>query len=114
MTARGPAMIPTWLGINEPATRLADMPPLTSALAASYAGRYRSEELDTWSDVQARGDTVQVRTRWGAWTNLEPMARDRFSAAGARVEFDRDKAGRVTGYRVSQARTRNVGFSRVR
>ena len=114
MTATGPAMIPTWLGINEPSTRLADMPALTSALAASYAGRYRSEELDTWSDVQARGDTVQVRTRWGAWTNLEPMARDRFSAAGARVEFDRDKAGRVTGYRVSQARTRNVGFSRVR
>ena len=114
MTAKGPAMIPTWLGINEPSTRLADVPALTSALAASYTGRYRSEELDTWSDVQARGDTVQIRTRWADWTNLEPMARDRFSAAGTRVEFDRDKAGRVTGYRTSQARTRNVGFVKVR
>ena len=113
-TAKGPGLIATGMGATEPSPRLGAVPVLAPATAAGYAGRYRSEELDTWADVEAKSDTVKARTRWGEWRNLEPVANDLFVVAGVRVEFDRDKAGRVTGYRMSQARTRNVGFTKVR
>lgn len=102
------------LGTPLSAARLAPAPALTAAAAAAYAGRYTSAELDTWAVVQARGDTLVARTRWGPWLPLQSIAPDMFVVAGARVEFTRGRGGVVTGYTVSQVRTRNVGFVRVR
>jgi hypothetical protein len=102
------------LGTPLSAARLAPAPALTAAAAAAYVGRYTSGELDTWAVVQARGDTLVARTRWGPWLPLQPIAPDMFVVAGARVEFTRGRGGAVTGYTVSQVRTRNVGFVRSR
>ena len=62
--------------------------------------------------IEVKGDTLRARTRWDQWRVLAPIAKDRFAAAGARVQFDRDRAGKITGYRLSAARTQNVVFVR--
>jgi CubicO group peptidase (beta-lactamase class C family) len=112
--AAGPTLRTSALGMPAPVARLAPMPAFTASQATAYAGRYTSEELDTWAVVQARGDTLMVRTRWGPWLPLQPIAPDLFTVAGTRVAFTRARGGAVNGYAVSQARTRNVGFVRSR
>ena len=62
--------------------------------------------------IEAKGDSLRARTRWAAWVTLQPIAKDRFGGAGSRVEFEWDRAGKVTGYRVSAGRMQNVGFVR--
>jgi len=111
-TPNGPTVVTEALGMWAPALRLANAPALTPAEAASYAGRYRSDELDTWATVRAEGATVQARVRWGPWQTLQPLVRDVFTGQGVRVEFSRDRRGAVTGFALSQVRTRNVGFVR--
>lgn len=113
-TPNGPTVVTEALGMWAPALRLANAPALTPAEAASYAGRYRSDELDTWATVRAEGATVQARVRWGPWQPLQPLVRDVFTGQGVRVEFSRDRRGAVTGFALSQVRTRNVGFVRDR
>ncbi len=111
-TPTGPALWSVATGPSEAAPRLGPEPKYSTVDLQSYAGRYASDELDTWAVVEARGDTLRARTRWGPWVALEPIQKDRFSAAGARVQFDRNRADRVTGYRVSAARTQNIIFVR--
>ena len=111
-TAAGPALVLKGLGITDPSPRLSPAPTVTAAELQGYAGRYTSEELDTWSVIEAKGDTLRARTRWDQWRILTPMTKDRFAAAGARVQFERDRAGKVTGYRVSAARTQDLVFVR--
>lgn len=48
-SAAGPAILVAGIGMTEPSPRLPPPPRLTAALVAGYAGRYRSEELDTWA-----------------------------------------------------------------
>ncbi len=107
-----PMMLAVGVGMTVSARRLPPAPRLTAAEAAGYVGRYRSDELDTWAVVEARGDTVKVRTRWGEWRTLDPIALDIFVGTGTQVAFDRNRQGRVTGHRLSAARTLNVRFRR--
>lgn len=84
--------------------------PITAQQAAAYAGRYTSEELDTWAVVEARGDTLFARTRWSAPVRWRPIGPDAFMVGGARIDVDRDRRGQVTGFRLSAARTQNLVF----
>ncbi len=111
-TAAGPAMAVKAFGIVEPVVRLGPAPGYPAAALQAFAGRFASDELDTWSVIEAKGDTLRARTRWAAWVTLQPIAKDRFSIPGARVQFERDRTGKVTGYRVSAGRMQNVGFVR--
>lgn len=113
-TPTGPALTAAVFGTADPTPRLGDAPRPSAAQLAEYAGRYRSDELDTWSVVEARGDTLRARMRWGEWQVLHPMAKDRFTIPGLRADFDRDRAGRIIGFRMSAGRSRNVGFARER
>lgn len=108
--ARGVSMLSRDLGMWEPAPRLADAPALTEASARVFTGRYASDELDSWAEVAWRDGVLQARMRWMPWAPLRPMAPDTFVAQGARVAFTRDRRGAVTGFSMSQVRTRNVGF----
>ncbi|MGE0438927.1 MAG: serine hydrolase domain-containing protein [Gemmatimonadales bacterium] len=112
MDSAGPTLLARGFGMTEPVARLAPPVSLTPAAAARFAGRFVSEELDTWSVVEARGDTLRIRVRWDVWRPLEHVGPDRFIANGGRILFERDRTGRVTGFTVSQARTRNVRFRR--
>ncbi len=84
--------------------------PITAQQASSYAGRYTSHELDTWSVVEARGDSVFARTRWSTPVWWRPIGPDAFMAGWTRIDVDRDRRGQISGYRLSAARTQNVSF----
>lgn len=112
MTAAGPALTVKALGILDPVVRLGPAPAYTGVALQAFAGRYTSDELDAWSVIEVKGDSLRARPRWAAWVTLQPIAKDRFGGAGSRVEFEWDRAGKVTGYRVSAGRMQNVGFVR--
>ncbi|MEP7384721.1 MAG: serine hydrolase domain-containing protein [Gemmatimonadota bacterium] len=109
-----PTMRAEALGMTAAAPRLPPAPVLTTAQRQAYAGRYVSAELDSWAVIRVQGDTLMARMRWGEWLPLEPLAPDTFVAVAARVDFTRDRTGAVSGFRLSQARTRGVVFDRAR
>ena len=99
-------------GVTEPGPKLAEPPVLSAADRSGYVGRYVSEELDTWSVVDVQADQLRVRVRYGPWTPLVGLRKDEFVVPGAAIVFDRDKAGKVIGYRLNAVRSRNIGFVR--
>ncbi len=111
-TPAGPVFWSQATGASESTPRLGPEPKYTAADLLAFPGRYTSDELDTWAVVEVKGDTLRARTRWGPWVPLQPIQKDRFTTAGARVQFDRNGAGRIIGYRVSAARTQNLRFVR--
>jgi CubicO group peptidase (beta-lactamase class C family) len=106
-------LIASVFGSKIPAPKLPPTPMLTAADRAAVVGRYVSDELDTWAVVAADGEGLKARVRFGPWLPLTPLAKDRFGAGAAAVTLDRDKAGRVTGYRLSAARSHNIRFEKV-
>lgn len=99
------------LRMREPAPRLQKPPVLTGAQLAEYAGRYTSDELDTWFTFQVRSDTLRVRPRYGPWIWLDPIRRDVFTGQG-RLAFERDPKGRVNAFRLSTAGLTDIRFVR--
>jgi CubicO group peptidase (beta-lactamase class C family) len=109
----GPALVVAGVGATTPAPKLAPPPVVAPAELAGYAGRYRSEELDTWATLEARADSLRIRVRWSGWRALDPLARDVFTMPGTQIAFDRGRRGEITGFRLSAARTLNVRFERL-
>jgi CubicO group peptidase (beta-lactamase class C family) len=95
------------------AHRLTDVE--TEALDLSpYVGRYYSAEFETFYDVVIEDDHLVVRHRRLPPMNLDHASDDVFTGSFplARVEFDRDPDGRVTGLRASNGRARDILFRR--
>jgi len=100
------------------AKRLADEPykPTPEQLAA-YAGRYFSEELETFYHLHVDGeDLILTHRRFPKEVKLTPSNEHEFRAqmppiAGVRFEVDGD--GNVTALFVGNIRTRNVRFDRM-
>ena len=82
---------------------------------ADYTGRYYSAELEAFYDVVLTNDSLSLRSRRLEPIPLKHMREDRFSGTFpvANVEFQRDAAGRVTGFRAGNGRTRDVLFTRM-
>jgi CubicO group peptidase (beta-lactamase class C family) len=75
-----------------------------------YAGHYRSEELGvTWS-LQVKDGKLVFQHRRGE-ISLRPVTRDRFSGSNlGSLQFERDSAGKITGFKVTTGRVRNLRF----
>jgi CubicO group peptidase (beta-lactamase class C family) len=87
---------------------------MTGAAAMTYAGSYRSSELDAPLDIGARGDTVVVDQGWRGLTRFRPLYKDGFDAGGGRiVRFTRDSRGRITGFVIWAGRVRHLRYDRV-
>ena len=95
------------------ATRLADWDPVIEDLKV-YAGRYFSDELETFYNVAVGEEGLQIKHRRMEDIDLTPKIKDSFNATFpiTEVEFIRDDNGSVTGMMVSNIRTRNVRFDR--
>jgi len=85
--------------------------PDAAALAA-YAGRFYGTEVEAVYHLGVEADTLVLRHRRIGALKLQPRAPDLFIAAGGigELQFLRDAAGRVTGFTVSNGRTRGVRF----
>ncbi len=100
---------------DRPARRLEDEPwaPDEEALSA-YVGRYFSEELETYYSVAIEDSALVMRHRRLEDIELTPGTEDNFTAGFpiAQVAFSRDDDSRVTGFKASSGRTRDVWFAK--
>ncbi len=87
----------------------------TAAELAAYAGRYFSEELETFYDLVAKDGKLIVTNRRTDPAAITPSARDRFGAGdGTTVVFERDRNGVIIGLYAGNGRTRDVRFVKQR
>ena len=104
-------------GANQPATRLEGEAPEewqpTEEDLADYAGRFYSEELETFYTLSVEeGELVMHQRRLGEVT-LEPGEEENFTGGNLTFAFERDRNGEVIGFYLSNVRTRDVRFGRV-
>lgn len=90
-----------------------DRPPMTAAMAMTYAGSYRSPELGSKVELVARGDTLVFDNGWRGQETLRPLFRDGFRNGGSVVRFTRDQRGRVTGFVIWAGRVRHLRYDRI-
>jgi hypothetical protein len=79
-----------------------------------YAGRYFSEELETFVDIAHEGDSLVVRSRRGLPVKLQHLRGEEFAGGFpiANVTFERNAQGVITGFRAGNGRTRDVVFKK--
>lgn len=86
-------------------------PPLD---IAEFAGRYESEELNTFYDVQVTDSRLTLQHRRHGAIPLERLWGDNYRGGAwflGSVEFERDSSGSVTGFVVNvDERSRNIRF----
>ena len=105
-------------GQQQRATRLADDAPEEwkpeADDLADFTGGFFSEELETYYTFTVEeGDLVMHQRRLDMVT-LTPGEKDSFSGGGMSYAFERDRNGQVIGFYLSNVRTRDVRFGRVR
>ena len=105
-------------GQDQRATRLADDAPAkwepTAEDLAALEGRYFSDEIETFYTFAVEDGKLVMRQRRMDDVELAPGEKDTFSGGMFTVSFERDRAGRVIGFYLSNGRTRDVRFERVR
>ena len=85
----------------------------TEGELADYAGRFFSEEIETFYTFEVDEGELVVRQRRLGRITLEPGEKDEFAGGGFSFAFERDRNGEVTGFYLSNVRTRDVRFGRV-
>ena len=110
---------PVRLRIEAPNLRAVDYeavprPRPDAATLASYAGEYKSAELDARLRLSVAGDTLRLEHDWSPPVVLSPIYRDGFRATElGLIRFERDRRGRVSGLVLWAGRVRHLRFDRV-
>ena len=81
----------------------------SAAALAEYAGTYYSAELDAEFAVSVRDSGLAVKPPRIEEAVLQPYIKDAFNGPFL-MEFDRDKRGKIVGFRLSTGRVRNLKF----
>lgn len=81
----------------------------------SFAGRYFSDELETFYDLSVEGGQLVIRHRRFGPVTLTHTTGDSFSATMpvSQVVFRRDAQGAVTGFDAGNGRARDIRFRKV-
>ena len=96
-------------------TRAADSKPATAPGLAEYAGRYSCPELlDAVYRLVIEKDGLVIKFRNASNEPLRLMARDKFTLRGSNYDFVRNKAGRVTGFKLSAGRAAGIVFTKTK
>ena len=85
-----------------------------SEALADFGGRYFSEEIETFFEIVLEDAELVMKQRRLDDATLEPGQPDTFSGGGFTFRFERDRNGQVIGFYLSNGRTRDVRFGRVR
>jgi CubicO group peptidase (beta-lactamase class C family) len=108
------ARIISLAGDSVPADWVAEADTGRAALAA-YAGLYESPEAETTLRVALDSTGALALTRvsnsGGPW-RMRPIYRDGFAIAPGVLVFLRDRAGRISGFRFTTGRVRNLKFEK--
>jgi CubicO group peptidase (beta-lactamase class C family) len=99
-------------GGQHPGKRVVEKPP---ADLASFAGRYFSEELETYYDLSVESGKLVIRHRRFGPVTLTHTSGDSFSGTlpVTQVVFRRDAQGNVTGFDAGNGRARGIVFTKV-
>ena len=111
----GPApVVKAYFG-SDPVRVLDRVPKFAPTLTEldAYTGTYYSEELDVRYTVTRKDSVLSLNLRRRGKLDMRPTFPDAFNVGGlGTVRFIREK-GKVTSFRVTQVRVRNVLFNRV-
>ena len=98
-----------------------DAPSLSSTELAEFAGSFFSTELDATYRFAVEDAGLTVRVEQQPALQVQPVAEDEFrvefesrgwAASPARLEFERDSAGGVTGFSLSSGSERGLVFEK--
>jgi len=81
---------------------------------ADFAGRFFSEEIETFFTISLEDGALMMQHRCLDDATLEPGEENVFSGGAMTVAFERDRNGLVIGFYLSNERSRDVRFERVR
>ena len=100
-------------GAQHPGKRVAEKAAVVDL--TNYAGRYFSEELETFYDLSVEGGQLVIRHRRFGPVALTHTNGDAFSATlpVSQVVFRRDAQGNVTGFEAGNGRARDIVFKKV-
>lgn len=82
--------------------------------AARYVGEYYSEETDSRCFIEAEGVSLKLVQKPETKMNLAPQYKDGFRTPLGPLYFVRDAQNKITGFKISQSRARNVSFIKVK
>ena len=99
---------------DQPATRLDDEATEDPADLEGYSGRFFSDEIETFYTLSVEDGELVMRQRRLGRHELTRSIGDTFSGGGFTFAFERDRNGEVIGFYLSNVRSRNVRFGRVR
>jgi len=85
---------------------------VTAAALQEFAGRYYSEELQSTIEIGAMDGGIVVRGP-GIGSQVFPMAAPDEFSADMSIQFTRRPGGSITGFALSDSRSRNMRFDRV-
>ena len=85
---------------------------VTAAALQEFAGRYYSEELQSTIEIGAMDGGIVVRGP-GIGSQVFPMAAPDEFRADMSIQFTRRPGGSITGFALSDSRSRNMRFDRV-
>lgn len=97
---------------QHPGRRVVEKAPVD---LTSFAGRYFSEELETFYDLSVEGGQLVIRHRRFGPVTLTHTSGDSFSGTlpVSLVVFRRDAQGNVTGFDAGNGRARGIMFTKV-
>ena len=105
----------TWVDVDAEVFEAVPPLTLTGAKLAEYAGRYRSDELNTAYTLSVRDGRLMVRGWRDDYGPLRPVLADGFSLKPASLpsaffRFTRDGRQQVTGFGLSTNASKNIRF----
>jgi len=80
----------------------------------SFEGDYYCEEAQSRMTVRIVDGMLNLEQREQQIAALEPMQHDRYRSATLNVEFERDPAGKIRGFRLNTGRVRGLAYARVK
>jgi CubicO group peptidase (beta-lactamase class C family) len=87
--------------------------PLSETALQTFAGDYRSQELDNAIQISLQNGSLVFKNRDNPLVKLSPIAKDEFNADGDfLIVFHRDEHGQVAGLSVFAQSARGIEFSR--
>lgn len=82
--------------------------------AARYAGEYYSEEADAKVLIETEGTTVRLVQKADSKIPLTPQYKDGFETPYGPLYFERNEQNKISGFKISVSRARNVSFTKVK
>jgi hypothetical protein len=107
---------PNWMSILVPGAgkpdvfeRIAEFQP-TSGQLAGYAGAYVSDEIDPIYRIVVENGGLELKRLKVKPQKLRPIVEDYFQGLNGVIHFQRDSAGKVTGFVLNGGRIKHFRF----